>query len=48
MKNQMLYIMQMPFTGGVVKDESKLRSLFGGQYDEAVAFEQQLKESDPT
>jgi len=48
MKNQMLYIMQMPFTGGIIKDEPKLRFLFGDKYDDAVAFEQQLKESDPT
>ncbi len=47
MKNQQLYIMQVPFDGGIIQDETKLRQLFGDKYDEAVSFEQQLKKDDP-
>jgi cation transport regulator ChaB len=47
MKNQQLYIMQVPFDGGIIRDETKLRQLFGDKYDDAVSFEQQLKKDDP-
>ena len=45
MRNQLLFSMQEPFTGGIIRDENLLKELFRDNYQDALAFENEIKES---
>jgi len=47
MNNQLLFNMQVTFNGAVVSDESKLKELFGKEYDSLIKLEADIKAIDP-